>query len=62
MEQEASLAELCHLADGEKVDAVLIAGDVFDSGNPPARATVLRRPGRTDDRGTPGGGGYRWQP
>jgi len=40
-EQEAFVAEIRRLADDEKVDAVLIAGDVFDSVNPPAAAEQL---------------------
>ncbi|MDA8335539.1 MAG: exonuclease subunit SbcD [Peptococcaceae bacterium] len=40
-EQEDFLNELCRLADAEKADAVLVAGDVFDSVNPPAAAEQL---------------------
>jgi len=40
-EQEDFLDELGRLADEEKVDAVLVAGDVFDSVNPPAAAEQL---------------------
>ena len=40
-EQEAFVEEIRRLADEEKVDAVLIAGDVFDSVNPPAAAEQL---------------------
>ncbi|MCL6478742.1 MAG: exonuclease subunit SbcD, partial [Peptococcaceae bacterium] len=40
-EQEEFLEELCRLADEEKIDAVLVAGDVFDAFNPPAAAEQL---------------------
>ncbi|NLT95568.1 MAG: exonuclease SbcCD subunit D [Clostridia bacterium] len=40
-EQEAFITEICDIANQEKVDLVLIAGDVFDSSNPPARAEQL---------------------
>lgn len=40
-EQEDFLNELCRLAKMEKADAVLIAGDVFDSVNPPAASEQL---------------------
>ncbi|MGE5704470.1 MAG: exonuclease SbcCD subunit D [Clostridia bacterium] len=40
-EQEAFVDELCHIADERKVDLVLIAGDVYDSVNPPAWAEEL---------------------
>lgn len=40
-EQEEFLAELCRLAGEEKIDAVLVAGDVFDAFNPPAAAEQL---------------------
>jgi len=40
-EQEDFLAELCRLAGEEKVDVVLVAGDVFDAFNPPAAAEQL---------------------
>lgn len=40
-EQQAVLQEICAIADREKVDAVLIAGDLFDTFNPPADAVDL---------------------
>lgn len=40
-EQEAFVEELCSIVDREQIDAVLIAGDVFDTFNPPARAEEL---------------------
>ncbi len=40
-EQKAVLAEICTLADTHQVDAVLIAGDLFDNFNPSAEATEL---------------------
>lgn len=40
-EQAQFLDELCEIVDKEKVDAVLMAGDVFDTVNPPARAEQL---------------------
>ncbi len=38
-EQRAVLAEICEIADREAVDAVLIAGDLYDTFNPPIDAT-----------------------
>jgi len=40
-EQEAVLAEIIDIANEEKVDAVLMAGDVYDSVNPPAVSEML---------------------
>jgi DNA repair protein SbcD/Mre11 len=40
-EQQAVLQEICDIADHEKVHAVLIAGDLFDTYNPPAESTEL---------------------
>lgn len=40
-EQVQALDEICRIADEESVDAVLIAGDVFDSYNPPAESEGL---------------------
>jgi len=40
-EQEEFIVEMCDIADQEKVDLVLIAGDVFDTPNPSARAEQL---------------------
>lgn len=40
-EQQQFITEICQLADSEKVDLILIAGDVFDTANPPAKAEQL---------------------
>lgn len=40
-EQEAVMDEICSVADRENVDAVLIAGDLFDTFNPPTEAIDL---------------------
>jgi exonuclease SbcD len=40
-EQQVVLKEICEIADSENVDAVLVAGDLFDTFNPPAEATDL---------------------
>ncbi len=40
-EQQAVLQEICEIADREKVDAVLVAGDLFDTFNPPTEAVDL---------------------
>jgi DNA repair protein SbcD/Mre11 len=40
-EQRAVLEEICQIADNEAVDVVLIAGDLFDTFNPPTEATQL---------------------
>ncbi|KLU63347.1 nuclease SbcCD subunit D [Peptococcaceae bacterium CEB3] len=40
-EQEKFIDELCDIAKEEQVDLVLIAGDLFDTVNPPARAEEL---------------------
>lgn len=40
-EQEHFIDELCRIVDEERVDLVLIAGDVFDTPNPPAKAEEL---------------------
>jgi exonuclease SbcD len=40
-EQVAVLDEICRIADDERVDVVLIAGDVFDTSVPPAEAEQL---------------------
>lgn len=40
-EQEAFIAELCQIVRDEQVDLVLVAGDIFDTANPPAAAEQL---------------------
>ena len=40
-EQQQVLDEICRIADEEAVDAVLIAGDLFDTFNPPNEASEL---------------------
>lgn len=40
-EQAGFIDELCAIVDSERVDLVLVAGDVFDGANPPARAEQL---------------------
>jgi exonuclease SbcD len=40
-EQRHVLEELCDIAQREKVDAVVIAGDLFDTFNPPNEAIEL---------------------
>lgn len=40
-EQEAALSEICEIADHEKVDAVIVAGDLFDTFNPPSDAVEV---------------------
>ncbi|WP_437917792.1 metallophosphoesterase family protein [Sphingobacterium sp. LRF_L2] len=40
-EQRNVLAEICDIADHEEVDAVIIAGDLFDTFNPPVEAIEL---------------------
>jgi len=40
-EQQAVLQEICEIADSEQVDVVLIAGDLFDTFNPPTEAVDL---------------------
>lgn len=40
-EQRAVLAEICEIAEREAVDAVLIAGDLYDTYNPPIEATDI---------------------
>ncbi|MTG99004.1 exonuclease SbcCD subunit D [Myroides albus] len=40
-EQREVLEEICKIADREKVDLVLIAGDLFDTFNPPIEAVDL---------------------
>ena len=40
-EQEAFLKDFVSIVEREKIDLVLIAGDVYDSSNPPARAEKM---------------------
>jgi exonuclease SbcD len=40
-EQEAVLREICTIAENEQVNAVIIAGDLFDTFNPPSEAVEL---------------------
>ncbi|OEH91676.1 exonuclease SbcCD subunit D [Bacillus solimangrovi] len=40
-EQEQFLNEICEIVEREQIDAVLMAGDVFDTVNPPSRAEQL---------------------
>lgn len=40
-EQRAVLDEICEIAEQEQVDAVLLAGDLFDTFNPPTEAVDL---------------------
>ena len=40
-EQQQVLDEICRIAEAESVDAVLIAGDLFDTFNPPNEASEL---------------------
>ena len=40
-EQQAVLQEICEIADEEQVDAVLVAGDLFDTFNPSTDAVDL---------------------
>lgn len=40
-EQERVLDEICHIVDDGAIDAVIVAGDVFDAYNPPAESEAL---------------------
>ena len=40
-EQEEFLQELASIADTEQVDLILVAGDIYDTYNPPAAAEAL---------------------
>ena len=53
-EQRAVLDEICSVAEAEAVDAVLIAGDLFDTSNPPNEALELfyRTVHRLSDNGS----------
>lgn len=40
-EQQAVLQEICEIAEREQVDAIIVAGDLFDTFNPPTEAVDL---------------------
>ncbi|HNW50369.1 MAG TPA: exonuclease subunit SbcD [Prolixibacteraceae bacterium] len=40
-EQQAVMQEICEIAEREQVDAILLAGDLFDTFNPPTEAVDL---------------------
>jgi exonuclease SbcD len=40
-EQKEVLQEICDIADQQQVDVVIVAGDLFDTFNPPVEATEL---------------------
>ena len=40
-EQRIVLDEICEIAEREAVDVVLVAGDLFDTFNPPVEAVEL---------------------
>lgn len=40
-EQQAVLQEICDIADRERVDAIIVAGDLFDGFNPPIESVDL---------------------
>jgi exonuclease SbcD len=40
-EQQAVLNEICEIADAENIEAVIVAGDLFDTFNPPTEAIDL---------------------
>ncbi len=40
-EQRLVLAEICEIAERERVDAIIVAGDLFDNFNPSSEATEL---------------------
>ena len=40
-EQVTVLREICDIADKEAVDVILIAGDLYDTFNPPTESTEL---------------------
>jgi len=40
-EQEATMREICAIADNTNADIVVVAGDIFDTYNPPIEATEL---------------------
>jgi len=40
-EQKLVMAEICEIAEKEEVDAVMVAGDIFDTFNPPIEAVEL---------------------
>lgn len=40
-EQKAVMQEICYIAEREQVDAIVVAGDLFDTFNPPTEAVDL---------------------
>ena len=40
-EQKYILDEICNIADAQEVDLIIIAGDLFDTFNPPTEAIDL---------------------
>lgn len=40
-EQKEVMEEICQVADRENVDLVIVAGDLYDTFNPPVEATEL---------------------
>ena len=40
-EQELVMNEICEIANAQQIDAVIIAGDIFDTYNPPIEALEL---------------------
>ncbi len=40
-EQKAVMQEICEIAEREQVDVVIVAGDLFDTFNPPTEAVDL---------------------
>ncbi len=40
-EQRAVLEEICQIADSQNADVIVIAGDLYDTFNPPTEATEL---------------------
>ena len=48
-EQEEFLEDIIKIVNDEKVDLVIIAGDIYDTSNPPARAEKLFYSGKYKD-------------
>ncbi|MFR4440483.1 MAG: metallophosphoesterase family protein [Hungatella sp.] len=40
-EQKEFVEELCRICDQEEIELILLAGDVYDNGNPSAQAEEL---------------------